>query len=276
MTRSKGIVEKLEKLGLSVSYNRVIQVERMLAHNVCEQFKSDGVVCPPALKHGLYTVGAIDNIDHNPTSTSANGSLHGTAISVMQFPTHEGPGDTRQILFQTENIANEPTLPDSYTVVQAVSMKPSSTSVPPLQTAEYTGYLEPAIAEEKECVRKASSLLGQNISAEQTISWAGYHASLQSQLLNPPAKIALLPLFLEKADSPAILKMLTTFLNPGQIPVIACDCPIFAQCKYIQWKWPLSHEEDKMIVMMGGLHTEKALWNSMGDMLASSIHIHWF
>ena len=39
ITRSKGMVEKLEKLGLSVSYNRVIQVDKMLAHNVCEQFK---------------------------------------------------------------------------------------------------------------------------------------------------------------------------------------------------------------------------------------------
>ena len=124
---------------------------------------------------------------------------------------------------QTENVTNEPTLPDSYTVVQAVSMKPSSTSVPPLKTADYTGYLKPAIAEEKERVGKARSLLGQNISAEQTISWAGYHASRQLQLLNPPAIIALLPLFLEKADSPAmvkhgmnILKMITTVLNPGQ------------------------------------------------------------
>ena len=83
------------------------------------------------------------------------------------------------------------TLPDSYTVVQAVSMKPSSTSVPPLKTADYTGYLKPAIAEEKEWVGKARSLLGQNISAEQTIAWAGYHTSRQLQLLNPPAIIAL-------------------------------------------------------------------------------------
>ena len=77
------MVEKLEKLGLSVSYTRAIQVDKMLAHNVCEQFKSDGFVCPAALRPGLYTVGAMDNIDHNRTSTSADGSLHGTAISIM-------------------------------------------------------------------------------------------------------------------------------------------------------------------------------------------------
>ncbi len=34
-------------------------------------------------------------------------------------------------------------------------------------------------------------------------------------------------------------------------------------------KWPESHGEDKIIVMMGDLHTEKAHWNSIGDLLAS-------
>ena len=43
-----------------------------------------------------------------------------------------------------------------------------------------------------------------------------------------------------------------------------------AQCKYGQWKWPESHGEDKMTIMLRGLQTEKALWNSMGDLLASS------
>ena len=60
-----------------------------------------------------------------------------------------------------------------------------------------------------------------------------------------------------------ILKMITTVLNPGQIPVLACDCAV-------QWKWPEFHGEDKITIMLGGLHTAKALWNSMGDLLASS------
>ena len=40
----------------------------------------------------LYTVGALDNIDHNPTSTSATGCLYGTAISIMQHPTKDNLG----------------------------------------------------------------------------------------------------------------------------------------------------------------------------------------
>ena len=49
-----------------------------------------------------------------------------------------------------------------------------------------------------------------------------------------------------------------------------CDCPIFAQCKYIQWKWPEEFGEDKFLIMFCGLHIEKALWNALGDMLQSS------
>ncbi|KAL9968945.1 hypothetical protein ACROYT_G021097 [Oculina patagonica] len=60
-----------------------------LATSVCDHFKSVGVVCPLSLHRGLFTVGAIDNIDHNPSSTTAQGSFHGTGIILFQFPKHD-------------------------------------------------------------------------------------------------------------------------------------------------------------------------------------------
>ena len=68
----------------------------------------------------------------------------------------------------------------------------------------------------------------------------------------------------------SLVQAITAYLNPDQIPVLACDQPIFAQCKYIQWKWPGIYGENKMIIMLGGLHVEKALWYSVGDLLAFS------
>ena len=41
------------------------------------------VVCPLQLRRGVFTTSAVDNIDHNPSSTSAQGSLHGTGISIF-------------------------------------------------------------------------------------------------------------------------------------------------------------------------------------------------
>ena len=83
------------------------------------------------------------------------------------------------------------------------------------------------------------------------ISWVTYHASRQEQSTDLPAITALFPLFNEKSDSPAmakyamkIMQEVTEFLNPGQIPVIAGDCPIFSTCKYVQWKYPDTHGYD--------------------------------
>ena len=62
----------------------------------------------------------------------------------------------------------------------------------------------------------------------------------------------------------------TEYLNPGQIPVITFDQPLFTVAKYVQWKWPDHYGEKVYVVMMGGLHIEKALWNTVGDLLDGS------
>ena len=51
-TRSKKLIDNLEKLGLSVSYDRILQLESLLAKNVCEQFKLEGIVSPDNLRKG--------------------------------------------------------------------------------------------------------------------------------------------------------------------------------------------------------------------------------
>ena len=84
-TRSKKLVNKLYHMGLCVSYSRVEEVMNGLATSVYKIFNDDSIVCPLNLKSDLYTVGALDNIDHSPSSTISQGSFHGTGISVFQF-----------------------------------------------------------------------------------------------------------------------------------------------------------------------------------------------
>ena len=74
---------ELHELSLSVSYNRVLQLESQIAFAVCEDFRKKGVVCPAQLHKGLFTVGALDNLDHNPSSTTAKDSFHGTGIEFI-------------------------------------------------------------------------------------------------------------------------------------------------------------------------------------------------
>ena len=88
---------------------------------------------------------------------------------------------------------------------------------------------------------------------------------------------SLLPLFQEEAKSVAmILHSMNTvnrsvqFLNPGQIPVVACDQPLYAFAKKIQWQWPETHGVEKYVIMLGRLHTEMAALRTLGDWLEGS------
>lgn len=110
------------------------------------------------------------------------------------------------------------------------------------------------------------------------VAWSAYHASLHDVSDDlQPALTQLLPLFYEKAATASMIKHgmdvqreATQFLNPGQIPVMAVDAPLYALAKYILWNWPQTHGVDKCVVMLGGLHIEMAMWKTFGDYLEAS------
>ena len=56
----------------------------------------DKVVCRPSLKADAFTTAAIDNIDHNPSSSTATSSFHGKAISPFQHSSL-GKVDEREV-----------------------------------------------------------------------------------------------------------------------------------------------------------------------------------
>ena len=57
-----------------------------MTKQLCFHYNSQGVVCPPTLKDGLFTVAAIDNFDHDPSSSASQTSFHGASISIFQYP----------------------------------------------------------------------------------------------------------------------------------------------------------------------------------------------
>ena len=128
----------------------------------------------------IFTVGALDNIDHNPSSTTAEGSLHGTGISIMQFPTQENQGICREASYVEGNLAHsqQPTLPDIFTNVPAVTIN-NAIDVPQRSTAKFTGKVEQAKAQEKCWIERRLELLRlDKLQKGQPISWAAYHSSL--------------------------------------------------------------------------------------------------
>ena len=109
------------------------------------------------------------------------------------------------------------------------------------------------------------------------IAWAGYHATQCGTSSSCTTLTQLMPLFYDKAASAAMVKhgmavqrKAIQYLNPGQIPVTVFDAPLFTISKLVMWKWPETHGERKHVVMMGGLHTEMALWSTFGNYVEGS------
>ena len=109
-----------------------------------------------------------------------------------------------------------------------------------------------------------------------------YHGQLTMQADNQVHQFqlplsALLPMFYEKAKSVAIiqhsmdmLQQATHALNPGQIPVIAFDQPLYALAKQIQWDKEDVYGEKNCVIMLGGLHILMAALKVLGDWLEGS------
>lgn len=283
--RGRSLIDTLFNLGLSISYDRVLSISTDIANSVCERFEKDGVVCPPKLRSGLFTTAGFDNIDHNPSSTTARDSFHGTAISLLQHPTEQVPGTVREVNVIDEGFQNSrkvSSLPAQFTDVQPLVLVEEDLYAPPmvgqLQTAQGLDDLSYGYKKEKQWLDNVHALLTkEKLETNDNLSWAAYHASNVSQIRYEPAVTSLLPLFQESAHSAPmifhgmnIIRSAVQLVNPGQIPVIAMDQPLFALAKQIQWRWPHTHGEDKFVVMFGGLHIELAVLRTLGKWLDKS------
>lgn len=244
-TRKRGLVDKLCDLGLSVSYNRVLEISSELGNKVSAQFKAENVVCPLNLKRNLFTTSAVDNIDHNPSSTTATGSLHGTAISLFQHPTRENHGQERAVVqpASVQPIKGIASLPTQYAEVPPVEAWKIAPSFPNTTVkADDFHRLTVDLSDEKKWLDHVKSVLDNSVqdqNDEGCTFWAAFHASRSTAVTDIPPDIScLLPLFQEEAKSVAMIlhsmnavKRSVEFLNPGQTPVIACDQPLYAIAK---------------------------------------------
>ena len=85
-TKKRNLIDLLFQHGICISYDRVLEISTTLGDTVIQKYLEDGVVCPSVLQKGVFTTLPIDNIDHNPSSTTAMTSFHGIGISVFQYP----------------------------------------------------------------------------------------------------------------------------------------------------------------------------------------------
>ncbi|KAJ8379036.1 hypothetical protein AAFF_G00232050 [Aldrovandia affinis] len=255
-------------------YARVLEISAQLGDATVSKYVEDGVVCPPVLRKGLFTTSAMDNIDHNPTATTATTSFHGTSVSVFQHPTKEDKGEEcGQLKFGEKKVKTVPELPDSFTNVRPAFFTKKKPSPPQSGvTHPDTSLLRPQLAMEYEWLEKVTVTDG-----PVDVTWSAHHASQKRGKPFEVSITSLLPLLRDQAHSVATvkhvmdkIKEIVAFLNPGQVPVIAADQPIYAVAKQVQWHWPEIYGEDKFVIMFGGLHIEMAALKSIGTLLQDS------
>jgi len=98
-----------------------------MGNSICERFKHD-VVCPAKLRSDVFMTAAVDNIDHNLSSTTANGS----AISLFQHPSQDSPGNVRVMTSLSEHVKRDTMkpLPERYSVVPPITLPKEPKDLP--------------------------------------------------------------------------------------------------------------------------------------------------
>ena len=237
-TRKAGLVDELFKLGLSISYNRVLEIKNAICVAECNRFRADGLVSPQELVKGVFVTSAYDNLDHNPTSTTSEKSFHGTGISLFQHPNPNENIEPQQVpLPQQNGLKGQWSVPPFFVNFKSMYLKEKDNQVP---TSNY-GVVQ-SDSKQQRAFLDDEWLQGLQ-SGNSGLSWAAFHAR-KAQSLNerqPQKSISsMLPLFKEDLHSVSLMchamnliKKATAFVNPGQIPVITFDQPLFCIAKNI-------------------------------------------
>ena len=138
-TWQPNLVSNLHDLGISISYDHVLEIEKEAAYAMCEKYKTEGVLCPPPPPpppnlRKTFTTSAYDNIDHNPNSTTAKESFHGTGISIFQHPNNNNSGHNRvQTPFSNSLPKQKVHLQTEYTTLLPVSFLKKDALVPKIR-----------------------------------------------------------------------------------------------------------------------------------------------
>jgi len=111
----------------------VLQICNRTANALCHEYRNNDLVCPPSLKPGCFTVAAVDNVDHNLSSTTAQASFHGTAISLTQFDVRDEVDMCSSYSSTASDLASDIFLPLSYMEIKPCILPSKDVIAPPTQ-----------------------------------------------------------------------------------------------------------------------------------------------
>jgi hypothetical protein len=107
----------------------VQDVQLNITKQLCKKYNEEGYVCPLSLKEEVFTTAAVDNIDDDPSSTTATKSFHGTSISIFQHLEKALEPTQIDLSVDFEDSSTKIELPEPYT-----NLSPTKSAEYPLQT----------------------------------------------------------------------------------------------------------------------------------------------
>ena len=120
----KQLIQELSDFGISIPYNRVLDIQANSTKQLCKFFQDNEVVCPPQLRSDAFTGAAIDNLDHNPSSSTARQAFHGTGISIFQFLKDEKKESSFTVPSIEDSLKTKITLPEYYHTLEPTKTSP--------------------------------------------------------------------------------------------------------------------------------------------------------
>ena len=282
-TRSQKLVNIMFSLGLSISYRRVLNISDDIHTALQQHYEDEGLMCPIGLQKNTFTIGAVDNIDHNPTSSTSRRSFHGTGISIFQNIETEMEMPCLSRASNSDNHEQKRVVSEYVDVRENIPFvyanpKPVLLSESVLQPDKHT--IDMSLQEEQGWLEMIEDSIVSNYELD-IMMWSAYHARKQDQQFKPPSVSCMLPLLDASSNSIGTMRhaidtimSITEHVNPGQRPVIAQDQPLFRIAKQIQWAWPEKYK--RCIFMMGGLHIEMELMRMLGSLLNGSGWVYVF
>lgn len=169
------------------------------------------MVCPSKLRRELFTTAAVDNIDHNTSSTSSQSSFHGTAISLVQHSSDTENGTMSVVdTFDPKKCSSKTIteLPACYRDVAPMALPDKEVKGPALgqQSLESSDSTCNDKDNDKDWLSRAQELYNKKeLDPKDFVLWAAYRASKTPLSIYKPAIVTLLIMFTENAHSLAMI-----------------------------------------------------------------------
>ena len=206
-SRSRQLIDDMYHVGLSVSYDHVLELITLFYEEMRRGYAEHGCFFSRFLRRSRLTVWLKDNIDVNPKANFNKSSYHGTSSSVIQFRQNVNQREEFPLTKYPEKGHRESKklvpLPSDYISVKKAYLAKFNTELyasPSLDHKSPTEFpsFNCAVTEELDWLSKCADILTINSDEVFIPGWAPHHASQKRGILNPCGINTILPLHRDK------------------------------------------------------------------------------